>query len=337
MALNNYGGGSLNDDNQKSLDSTLWQLKGIAIISVVCAHCNIQVEDAFTLYLRNILTNAGSIGVGIFFLLSGFFFHNECVPLNKFIWKTVKRLVIPWLLAATCVWLYVALRKGGIDIVEWIHYVLGFNSAFYFMTDLLVLQIVYYILEKLSLAKKRSTVLILLATNEAFIVFESQGHSLFASPYMNFLCFIGYFALGRYLAYASCTTVSRMQWGFNNRELHIIVLLGCAVLIFSPFEFTYFKNALSLVFECFFILAFFILTLHVNSKVLEWLGKKSFFIYLWHLPIAGILSNIGSRNIVTAYLGLLWPFVILAAMWLVIKTIERLHFARVFYAVVGLR
>lgn len=332
-----YGDDSLNDNNQKLLNKTLWQLKGVAIISVVCAHCNIQMEDACILYIKNILTNVGSIGVGIFFLLSGYFFHNTCVPLNRFMWKTVKRLVIPWMLAGTFIWLYVALRKGGIGIGEWIHFVLGVNSAFYFMTDLLVMQVIFYILEKLSLAKRCSTVLILLAANEVFIVLESRGYSLFPTPYMDFFCFIGYFALGRYLAYASCTTVGRKLWVFDNRKIRVIALLSCTALIVSPLRFTYFENALSLIFECFFIFTSFLLVLHVNSRLLEWLGKKSFFIYLWHLPIAGILSNMGSRNIVTAYLGLLWPVVILAVMWLVVKIIERLPFSNAFYSVVGLR
>lgn len=338
-----YSKTMIKGDFQASLNRTLWRLKGIAIISVVCAHCNIQIEGAYIPYLRNVLTNAGSIGVGIFFLLSGYFFHNASVPLNEFVRKTARRLVVPWLLAGTCVWLYVALRKGGLGIAEWGLYVLGVNSAFYFMTDLLILQAIFYVLEKLGVARRCSTMVILLLVNELFIILESRGCSLFPTSYLDFFCFIGYFALGRYLANENHTATGRNLLVRccvtlrDNRWLSSGTVLCSAVLILSPLEFTYFKNALSLVFECFFILAAFILALHVNADSLEWLGRKSFFIYLWHLPAAGILSNLGSRSIVAAYAGLLWPAVVLAVMWMVIVIFERLRLPDGFYEAVGLR
>lgn len=333
-----------NNNNHMSLDDrTLWRLKGLAIISVVCAHCNIQIDGPYIPYMRNILTNVGSIGVGIFFLLSGYFFYRSPIPLNEFVRKTIKRLVVPWLLAGTCVWLYVALRKGGLGLSEWFLYVLGVNSAFYFMTDLLVLQVVFYVLEKMGVAKRRSTLIALLVINEIFIILESRGCSLFPTSYLDFICFIGYFAFGRYLAHethtAACGNLLKRRCVRvrDNRWLCGGAVLCSAALILSPLEFTYFKNALSIVFECFFIFTAFMLAWHVKSNRLEWLGRKSFFIYLWHLPVAGILSNIGSRSMVTAYAGLLWPAVVLAIMGVVIVFAERLPLPDGFYAASGLR
>ena len=310
---------------EKKYSDMFYRLRGLAIISVFCAHCNIQIDGEFIPYIRNILSNAGSIGVGLFFLLSGFFFSAYQVSILSFLKTTFAKLIVPWIVASTCVWLYIVLRKGGISIQSWCAYVVGYKSIYYYMTDLLIIWVIFYIFERIKIADKLPTVVSLVIINNLFIVLESNKIQLFPTPYLDFLCFIGYFAIGKYLWRHSDFIFNQIEHRTTNKVSTLIVLAS-VLLIFSTAEFTYFKNGLTMVFELIFILSAAIIAFKSNSCILKEVGKNSLFIYLWHLPVAGIISKVGSKNIVIASTSVLWPLALLAIMILVINIIKKFNF-----------
>lgn len=311
-----------------------YRLRGLAVISVLCAHCNIQIDGEFIPYIRNILSNAGSIGVGLFFLLSGFFFSTYHISLLSFIKKTFIKLIVPWVVAGTCVWLYIVLRKGGISLQGWGAYIVGYQSIYYYMTDLLIIRLLFYILEKMKIADLLPTVISLVIINNIFIVFESCQAQLFPTPYLDFLCFIGYFALGKYLQRYKIYFLKFVE-RLSKNKVSVIIVLGSIALIFSTVEFSYFQNGLTMIFEMLFILSAVIIAYDSKILALQEIGKNSLFIYLWHLPVAGIISNIGSKSFVTAYTGFLWPLIILGIMMLVINYIKKLSLPNWVYTVIG--
>lgn len=321
---------------EKKYSDMFYRLRGLAIISVFCAHCNIQVDGRFIPYIKSILSNAGSIGVGLFFLISGFFFSTYQVSIVDFLKKTVTKFIIPWVVASTCVWLYIVLRKGGISIQGWAAYILGYQSIYYYMTDLLIIQLIFYILEKLKIADTLPITILFIIINVTFIVFESYKIQLFPTPYLDFLCFIGYFAVGKYMQRHSDFIFNQIEH-LSTNKVSILIVLVSVFLIFSTAEFTYFKNGLTMVFELIFILSAAIIAVNSNSLILKEAGKNSLFIYLWHLPLAGIISNIGSKNIITAYTGVLWPLILLCIMILMINIIKKFNVPDCFCTVIGFK
>ena len=61
----------------------------------------------------------------------------------------MKTLIIPWLIAATIIWLYVILRKGEIAFDSWFNFLIGNGSIFYFMTNLIIYFIIFAVLSYL--------------------------------------------------------------------------------------------------------------------------------------------------------------------------------------------
>lgn len=297
----------------------MWALKGLAIISVVCAHCNIIATNEIVAHFVRIMTNLGSIGVGIFFWVSGFYFNPEKKTIKNIIGVWVKKYLLPWLLAATAVWLYVVLRKGGLSLPNWINYILGNGSIYYFLTDLLAIQVIGYLLLKMNVQLKYICWGALLLT-EVFILLEANGISSFPTPYLDFLCFIGYFVLGNF-----CRTNRSKMWALVEKiKSWPAIILASMLLIVMTGPFSYFADAFTMPFELLFIAASFLFCVKCSflNAFFVWLGKNSFFIFLWHIPIAGIISNIGNRSIVTQLLCLLWPVAILAVMVVVISVVK---------------
>ena len=61
----------------KKKNETIYYIKGLAILSVICAHCNsvLNHEAEFVNKCSLILQNIGTLGVICFFVISGMLFH----------------------------------------------------------------------------------------------------------------------------------------------------------------------------------------------------------------------------------------------------------------------
>ena len=91
------------DSNNNRLSYVMWQIKGLAIISVVFAHCNIQIDGLGIWYLQRILSNIGSVGVGLFLFVSGFYFKSYDSNKKDFTKSKIKTLFLPWIFASSVV------------------------------------------------------------------------------------------------------------------------------------------------------------------------------------------------------------------------------------------
>lgn len=314
--------------DDKKISDLFWKIKGIAIISVVCAHCNIQIDGAE--WLRAVLNNIGTVGVGMFFFSSGYYFKYKNIKISKFLVNKITNQIFPWIIAATCVWIYIVIRKGEISLNEWAKYVIGNGSIYYFMFDFIFIQILFYMFCRIF----RNIIpfcIGMVILNEIAILLEAAHISYAPTPYMNPFIFAGYFSIG-----VLCKEKELIPKLLNNKKhfCKIILSMFSFVILLQPFYYlSYYRDAFSFVIEILFIVTVMFLMYNCNNEFLYKLGKVSFFIYLWHLPLAGIISNIGSRNILLAYTAIFWPLVIIAIMFLlsnVLGEIKKLKVKKIF-------
>lgn len=66
--------------NNSELSNSIYLLKAVAILSVVTAHTNVSADN-FTMYIFNYF---GVVGVGLFFILSGYLFYYDKSDLKSF-------------------------------------------------------------------------------------------------------------------------------------------------------------------------------------------------------------------------------------------------------------
>lgn len=312
---------NIKDNKDNKISDVMWQLKGIAIISVVFAHCNIQIDGTGLSYLLQIISNIGSVGVGIFVFVSGYYFKPCNTGITEFFRKKINTLIIPWIIAATCVWLYIVLRKGGISLIAYINYVLGNGSIYYYMTDFLVILFIFCILSKIFTINNLFCICGI-ALGQLFLVFEVMDYCLFPTPYLDFVYFSAFFLFG-------IIVKNNLDWllrlSATTKKICKICVVIFIILLLLPIKVAYFANYLSLILEIGIIISLFIASLdsNVECKWIDKLGKNSFCIYLWHLPLAGIISNIGSRSVYLAYTSIFWPILILAITTIVILFIKK--------------
>lgn len=276
----------------------IWCLKGLAIISVIYAHCSNRVSyTAIDIFLDNIRNNIGTVGVPIFLLLSGYLFHNY-IPLRQFL-KKKRKLVIQWLFWGTLVWGYEVLRKGlgYANLFEWLA---GIGTYLWFMHTIFILWLIFYYVRN----TRAQIILFVLSFLYHIITYDFKIRTFVndIGVVNDILCQMPFFAFGLCLQ-------NRRIYGFLKSLLRkkYIWLRGGIAIVGIFFALLINKN--KVVYESPLFLMFIagcgILCIEIcrviwqNERIksiLCWLGKNSYIIYLTHMPIAGIVSSVCSRN-----------------------------------------
>lgn len=280
----------------KEMNETIYYTKGLAIFSVICAHCNavLDEEAEFANICSLILQNIGTLGVICFFVISGTLFHYKNGQMVTFFKKRFFSICIPWIISASCVYLYVYLRKPPLSLSRWINFMIGNGSYCYYLTMLMVLYLIF-------------TVLPFMRTNLTFIICEIM--TVFStiwfyqvgelSPYLYVVNWIGYFALGMQIAFYKDVAKELLSKLYKIRWVIIfiyIILLG--LQIHHENGGWYWKDINVIV--CWFgAITLILLAMMIEkckncwlTNIIYWSGKESFFIYIWHMPIAGIVTRI---------------------------------------------
>lgn len=319
----------------------IYYIKGLAIISVICAHCNSIPNNigGFSYVCSLILQNIGTFGVICFFVLSGFLFHYEEGHLKRFFEKKLKYLCVPWLLSATCVYLYVYLRKPPITVISWINFVLGNGSYCYYMTVLMIFYLIF-------------TVVPFMRTNIAFFVCEAitivSDIWLYQwgdfTPYLNLLNWIGIFALGM--------QISKNKDFFRKMKNRILqgkwIFTILYIMLFSIQIYRgkggWYWNGWNVIIcwggaMMIFIAAHLIKEKSLIGKFLHFMGEYSFGIYIWHMPIAGVVASVMSRSFLVWFV-IFRPIIVvgiaLCALLCITKLIRIMRLTKIGY-IIGIR
>jgi len=307
-------------------NETIDYIKGIAIISVISAHCNtvLDTTDQFAVLSSLLLQNIGTLGVICFFVISGILFHHPGKNIGRFFKKKVTNIVIPWLISGTFVYLYVYLRKPPITLGGWINFILGNGSYCYYLTVLMMLYIIF-------------TLVSFMHNNR--VLFVCEGITVISTiwfynigdmnPYLNILNWIGYFALGVQIS-RNQKIWKKIKNSINKRFLAFGVMNVICYLLVLTYQLYHLKgggywDGINVIACWFGAITLVLIAVRIENTKDNWFKKgiyragiESFRIYIWHMPVAGIIAKIFQFNVLLNFV-LIRPVVILIIMLLVIR------------------
>lgn len=271
----------------------IYILKTFATISIVSAHCSSISTDKNIInnIFSFILNQIGSIGVGIFFIISGYLFYKSKYSFNLFFIKKFKSIIIPWIITGTCVYLYIVLRKGGLGVYTWIKFILGDGSYLYYLSILIVFYIIFFYTKK-----KKFIIYVGIISGSISILLTSLGYFIDINPYINPFNFSVYFSVGLLIGNKDSLTKLSSVCSRYRKYLLIVYIILLVVLNIYGITSGYWGEATLIVQPVAILLIFGLSTekIFYKKNIIE-IGKNSFSIYLLHMPIAGVVSNIFNR------------------------------------------
>lgn len=121
-------------------------MKAIAVFSVICAHCAALNSDAsrISVVISNLLVIMGTIGVGVFFVISGFLMSYSKASYKDYCLSRVRALLPSWFFTGTIVFLYITLRKGNLTMYGYLRWIFGVGTYLWYMPVLLVLHFILF-------------------------------------------------------------------------------------------------------------------------------------------------------------------------------------------------
>ena len=314
--MEDYVNRKMNAESTLNLRQFIYAVKAFAILSVICAHVAYvpQSDSAANVMAGNVLTSLGSIGVTMFFILSGLLFAKGGHVFSGFFRKRIKSIFIPWFATGTVVYGYVAIRKNGINLVDWIGFVSGNGSYLYFLPMLIACYLMFFYVNENS---SRLTCVMVLSL--ASIVLTAGKVITEINPYMNPFNWFFYFGVGyvlfnmdrvgivldfakRTVWYWACGFVAALgAFSFHGS-------VGYWTMNYLFFELMAVMCILGI---CSFPVIY-------QSRPINSIGQESFSIYLLQMPLAGIIAFFFSK-VDLVPLTLLRPFVVLLLIIMLIR------------------
>ncbi|MCA1031319.1 acyltransferase [Bacillus timonensis] len=288
-------------------------IKSFAIISVICAHSAV-IPNSYS-YMNQIVSlllhSIGSMGVPIFFIISGYLFNRSDKSLKQFSNGKVKTIIVPWVTCATVVWLYVVLRKGGISLSSWFEFVVGVKHSTYYLTVLLLFFLIYFYLKKNDIFLISTGILSIISIT-ATSYSNNILNEITITPYLNPFNWMLYFSIG--LLINKYNLLGRIAiLAKRTLLLNIVVLITILYLNLRVNQsLSYWSDfaIINILISTFVILGLSSYLTNFKWNFLLLLGKYSFTIYLLHELVVGLIVNLSSRVDIW-FITILRPVIIL--------------------------
>lgn len=271
----------------KKISNQMYVLKAISIFSVICAHMRMVNYSYENELIDRLYASVGTIGVICFLFMSGLFLNvNE--KKNIFWKKKIKNIIIPWIFCSLLTYILSVIITKKFSIVEYIKWVVGAGSWYYFVTIILILYLTYRIVQN----EKIIYLLLIIGILSNIMTIRGQiTYNEWFTPYLNVFNWVPFFSLG-----VICNKkqfINKIQQ-FINKNIIFIIFLFCALLlvqIFGKEDISYWSS-LSLPFEFIgLLLGIFLADKMKDIPIMISIGKHSFTIYLIHMQIAGIINT----------------------------------------------
>lgn len=283
---------------EKSVSNMVWTAKAIAALCVITAHSDFGSVQSH--WLGMLLQRIGSMGVPVFLLLSAYYYRPEKFDSFWTLMKSRMGTYCPWLVWAAITYLWSNLRMGRtVDLHGFLQFFLGYNSLFYFLSVLMLLQVIFWLLrdQDIKVLAAVSTIVSILSTElAAFGITDQVIAQIGLTNYLNVFNWTGIFAMGLYVQSVSQEAV--VAYIKNNAvwAMLIWVLLFLAGRYIERDEYGYFS-----ILGIFMELVSTILLLWIAWEVCKknWivkLGKYSFGIYLVHINVVPVIYKFLGGN-----------------------------------------
>ncbi len=314
-------------------------MRAVAIFSVICAHCATIIDDtsSWNYTFHQLLTAFGIIGVPLFFWSSGYYFYtNSIKDYIPFFKHKSKSILLPWLVTTTLVYLYIAVRKQGLDLKDYVFFILGFGNYTYFLTVLLVFFLITLKSNFNSIFIAVSIILSIIS-----LILTTTDTLGFLNPYCNPLNWLIYFILGILFRKKNLLRPIACQlskWWY----LYFIFFITISItLVIFKLKIHYWSiSGYVYIFLAYLMLLGLITKFNQELVGIKFIGENSLTIFLIHSPFAGVLVNLTNRFNMW-YLLPLRPFIILASVLLAISLYRwfagKLNIEKVCYPLIGLR
>ena len=303
----------------------MYVMKAFAIFSVICAHMKFQLEYGSAGWLSDkIISILGIFGVPVFYICAGYYYRRAENDTYAFWSKKLKNIMIPWLIwAAFTNILNNVIQYSNISIKGFIKWFSGYHSLYYFLAVLVFCFVIF----KPYRNKKYMIVIGLISITVNILVALNFGgvlHSKILSSYfINYLVWPIFFEMG-------------ILWRLYEVKLRVLMLgdrkVWCGGIIIS-FIIVYLTLVISdtrvsywgyysVIFELLGFLTIFMLSRKVYYfRVLEYIGQNTFFIYLTHMQIVGVINTRLPQN---GFFYLIKPFIGLMVMCCLVFFIQKI-------------
>lgn len=285
----------------------IYVLKAFAIFSVVCAHMTLTLEQGSNGLLSNrIIGVYGTIGVAAFFICSGYYYHRQKRDFIAFWENKCLKIIIPWILCSILTYILNILLQGtSWNLIGQLKWTMGYLTWYYFVPVLLF----QYIWFKISQNNTMLFISVILSIiSNILTISKIWWVTDYITPYMNPFNWMLFFALG--------ILWKRTEQKYNTLTqsklfpfLCSLIFVGCfAIGVLDGSEISYW-NTFSVLLELTGTFCLLAISWKLrNIKLLQSIGKNTFFIYLIHLQIVGAINTRLPHNafiqLIKAFIGL---------------------------------
>ena len=305
-----------------NISSMFYSAKAFAIFLVVAAHMSFTEVYHTAAIIR---TSLGQIGVIIFFYISGFFYSRQKGDSKRFWLKKSKNLFIPWIVFAFASFALSAVLYKRIDNIpfNFLKHFFGVGTVYWYMTTLVILLVVFKFLYN-----KEWALYVCMVVSLVSIALSAIGiivYNAYFNQYLNIFNWLGFFALGVYFRkYNLLEKIIGLKYFFISL---IGTIISVVVVVFRGVQIEAYVDITSLLVEMFgLVLVLNLSYLLLKSKLLCDIGKKSFFIYLMHIQVVGLINARLPFNVVffilRPFIGLMVCYIIACGTKLVLSKIK---------------
>lgn len=266
----------------KETSESLYAYKALAIMLVVTAHC----PSGTNLFADRILNFWGTLGVPIFFIVSGFTFKAK--EDRKIFWnKKLKSIIIPWVFWGSITYFCHILSDGiAFHLVSAVQWILGTGTWLYFIPVLIVCFAAFRVVKK---PAGIAFVILLSYFSNAFVFFDIINCQAIITNYQNPLNWMIFFGIGMLLQNYDINKITKIH-AKNKLIIWIGALLTAAAYIgfLNPNYWTVCSIPIELLwaFSIFSIIEFF-----SKFGIIINIGKLTYPIYFIHMQFGIFAVN----------------------------------------------
>lgn len=316
--------------------NAFYYMKAFAIFSVICAHITPLNENVGLLskFISNFYDCLGCLGVGIFFIISGYLFYNNKYPLKEFLLEKFKKIIIPWFFIGSIVYICVFYFQQKLSLIEYIKFLFGYGSYLYYLSVLFIFYLLFF---SSKMKKIKILIVLFIMSIVSNIITINYYDKLDHISYINALNWMIYFIIGIVLNKYRKIDIIKERFHIS----YILVLLIVLIHLFFSEKLSYFSPfGLITIILSFFSLLSLLLRKDINNKFLKYIGKISFSIYLIHMPIAGVivrLSNLFDIPIIIIIRPFVTLLITVFVIWIYKKILDILGAPKILYNLIGLK